>query len=101
MNHLAENQIGLEKLSRSQWNIQTSYYVLNSQKPFHKWGVEKLAANSLKSAWTTSGTWTTFATFSWLENFPCLMQDCKISSNGLQIGLTHIFNMQIFIRSFI
>ena len=25
-----------------------------------------------------------------LENFPCLMQDYKISSNGLQIGLTHI-----------
>ena len=35
-------------------NIQTDYYILNAQKPFHKWEVETLADNFLKSAYHIS-----------------------------------------------
>ena len=38
------------EISRSQWNIQTDYYLLNAQKSSHKWEVEILAYSSLKSA---------------------------------------------------
>ena len=52
MNHLVSDQIGLEKLNRSQLNIQTDFYILNTLRPFHKWEVEVevLADNSLKCA---------------------------------------------------
>ena len=44
----------MEKLNRSQWNIQTGYYILNVQKSFHKGEVEILADNSLKSTYDFS-----------------------------------------------
>ena len=45
--------------------------------------------------------WTgiTFDIFHSLRNSPCLMQDWKISSSGLQISLPHIFNMWVLIMS--
>ena len=75
--------------------FQTDFSILNAQKLFHKWEVEILPNNSLKSLflWTE----TTVAIFHSLGNFPCLMQDLKISSSGSQIALPHIFNMQMLI----
>ena len=53
MNHLVSDQIGLEKLNRSQLNIQTDFYILNTLRRFHKWEVEIeiLTDNSLKCAY--------------------------------------------------
>ena len=54
----------------SHWNIQTDYFIWNAQKTFHKWEVEILLDNSLKSACHFSyGQWPRLPFFIHWETF--------------------------------
>ena len=88
----------MEKFSHSQLNIQIDYYILNTQRLFHKWEVEKLADNCLKSAYHLSYEQEPRLSFS--IHWETLMQHLKISSSGLQIDLTHIFKIRMLIISY-